>query len=789
MKKLLLFFSAIFITAILMAQSATLTTTIRGTITDKQSQSPLPGATIVVVNSNPVLGATSDANGYFRLENVPVGRQSVQVVYLGYAPATLNNLLLNSGKELELIVQMEESIAETGVVEITAEDKKTESVNKMSTVSTRSFSIEEAMRYSGTLQDVSRMAQNYAGVSNSSDDRNDIIIRGNSPTGVLWRLEGIDIPSPNHFSTLGTTGGPISLLNVNNLAKSDFSTSAFASEYGNALGGVFDLKMRSGNKDKREFTGQIGFNGFELGAEGPFKKGSQASYMINYRYSVLGVLSALGVNFGTGSAIPQYSDLTFKVDLPTSKAGRFTIFGIGGNSFIDFKADTSSSNQDNLYSSNTQNSQFHSQTGIMGMSHTYFFNEKTFGKLIVAASTSGTNGYIDSLSTANKSAHRIFGVLQDQNRYSAHYLINSKINAKNTIKSGIIYDYFKFNIEDSVLINDQYFFKTRDFHNGTSLIRLYGQWQYRPTEKLTLNSGIHSQLLALNNSYSIEPRVGLRYQIKKNQSISFGAGMHSQLQPITMYFTEQDAGNGQVLNGNKNLKFNKAIHTVIGYDLQFSKNVRLKTEIYYQSLYNIGVDRLSSSFSVLNVGADFTFPNNADLVNKGTGTNYGLEITLEKFLDKGFYFLFTSSLFNSKYKGSDGVERNTAFNGNYVFNALAGKEWKVGTNNSITFDVKATYAGGRWYTPVLLEQSALAHTEIRDKQRAYSEQYSPYIRFDAKVGYRMNFKRFAQSFSLDIRNVTNHQNIFIQSFNNRTNAMETRYQTGFFPVLLWNIWF
>jgi hypothetical protein len=789
MKKLLFLFGALFSTSILLAQSATLTTTIRGTITDKQSQSPLPGATIVVINSTPVLGATSDANGYFRLENVPVGRQSVQVIYLGYTTATLNNLLLNSGKELELNVQMEESITETGVVEITSEDKKTESVNKMSTVSTRSFSIEEAMRYSGTLQDVSRMAQNYAGVSNSSDDRNDIIIRGNSPTGVLWRLEGIDIPSPNHFSTLGTTGGPISLLNVNNLAKSDFSTSAFASEYGNALGGVFDLKMRSGNKDKREFTGQIGFNGFELGAEGPFKKGSQASYMINYRYSVLGVLSALGVNFGTGSAIPQYSDLTFKVDLPTSKAGRFTVFGIGGNSIIDFKADTSSSNQENLYSTNTENSQFKSQTRILGLSHTYFFNEKTFGKLVVAASSSGTKGYTDSLSVTNQSANRIFGVFQDQDRYSAHYTINSKINAKNTVKSGVIYDYFQFDIEDSVLVNNNYFFKTRDVDDGAALMRIYTQWQCRPNEKLTLNTGIHAQLLALNNSYSIEPRVGLRYQFKQNQSLSLGAGMHSQLQPVTMYFTEQDAGNGQILKGNRDLGFNKAIHSVIGYDVQFRKNVRLKAEIYYQYLYNIGVDRFSSSFSVLNAGADFTFPDNGDLVNEGTGRNYGVEITLEKFLDKGFYFLFTSSLFNSKYKGSDGVERNTAFNGNYVFNALAGKEWKVGTNNSITFDVKATYAGGRWYTPILLEESAIARSEVRDTEHAYSEQYSPYLRFDAKAGYRMNFKRFAQSFSIDIRNITNHQNIFLQSFNNRTNSLETRYQTGFFPMVLWNIWF
>lgn len=142
----------------------------------------------------------------------------------------------------------------------------------MATVSARSFTVEETSRYAGSLNDPSRMAANYAGVSSTSDARNDIIIRGNSPLGVLWRLNGMEIPNPNHFGSLGTTGGPVSILNNNLLDKSDFLTGAFPAEYGNALAGVFDLQMRSGNNEKTEFLGQVGFNGFELGAEGPIGK-------------------------------------------------------------------------------------------------------------------------------------------------------------------------------------------------------------------------------------------------------------------------------------------------------------------------------------------------------------------------------------------------------------------------------------------------------------------------------------------------------------------------------------
>jgi hypothetical protein len=760
---------------------------IRGVVVDHQSQFPIPGVTIMLVNSDPVMGVATDVDGHFRLEDVPVGRQALKVTFIGYEPQYVSNLQVNSGKDLEANIFLVESIIQLEGAEIIAEENKHEALNEMSTVSSRSFSVEEARRYSGSLLDPARMAQNYAGVSNASDDRNDIIIRGNSPTGVLWRMDGIDIPSPNHFGTLGTTGGPVSILNINNLANSDFMTSAFPAEYGNALAGVFDLRLRNGNSHNYEFLGQMGFNGLELGAEGPMKITKNSSFLINYRYSTLGIFKALGIDFGTGASVPEYQDITFKLDIPTDKLGRFSVFGVGGLSYVEFKG--SDANESALYSEDSEDSEFGSDTGWLGFSHQYFFNEKTKSKLVVAASYVGIEGWVDSLSTDDGSPHRTFGLNNKQVKYSANFSVNSKLNVKNTVKAGVVFDRYDFTVEDSVLWQPDIFFHTSDFEGTADLAQAYVSWQARFGELTTLNAGIHGQYFIFNNSSSIEPRLGLRYTFRPDQSLNLGVGLHSQLQPITVYFREDRLDDGSSELKNDELGMNKTWHAVIGYDNSLSRNFRIKIEAYYQHLFNIAVDRESSSFSMLNTGVDFGIPSRGDLYNGGSGTNYGLEFTAERFLADNFYILSTLSLFQSVYEGSDRVERNTAFNGQYVFNILGGKEWPVGKQNTISLDSKFTIAGGRWYTPIDLEASELEGQEVRFDDLAFSEQYAPYLRWDVKLAFQSNGKKISQQWAVDVRNVTNNKNIFLEQYNSRTNEIQTRYQIGLFPVVLWTIYF
>jgi hypothetical protein len=197
------------------------------------------------------------------LKNVPLGRQSFQTSYLGYKNYNISNIEVNAGKELVLDIHLEESVTALEEISVTGYKNKTIGINEMS-VSSRMFSVEETGRYAGSLNDVSRMATNYAGVTNADDSRNDIVIRGNSPSGLLWRLEDMEIPSPNHFTSVGSSGGPISMLNYNVIANSDFMSGAFPAEYGNATSGIFDIKLRNGNNSKREYMAQVGALGTEF---------------------------------------------------------------------------------------------------------------------------------------------------------------------------------------------------------------------------------------------------------------------------------------------------------------------------------------------------------------------------------------------------------------------------------------------------------------------------------------------------------------------------------------------
>ena len=763
--------------------SQELTQTIRGTIIDKQTQSPLPGAVVSIINSNPLKASISDENGKFRLENVVLGRVQLKISLISYKEKFLTVVLI-SGKESVLSVELEENAVQGQEVVVTAEVDKTKTSNKMATVSARVFSTEEASRYAGSRGDPARMAANFAGVSGANDSRNDIIVRGNSPLGILWRLNGLDIPNPNHFGSMGSTGGPISILNNNTLDNSDFLTGAFPADYGNATAGVFDLKMRSGNNEKYEFLGMVGFNGFEFGAEGPFsKKKKNASFLVNYRYSTLSVFKYLNIDFGTGSAVPQYQDITFKMDLPTKKAGKFSVWGIGGLSFAEL-LQSQQSKENNLYGYSGRDMLFRSNVGATGVSHTYLINSSSYVKTNIGVT--GQYNFIkaDRVDTTTKpsTTRPEYRNTSYTVKYTSNITYNKKFNSRNFLNAGIYVDSYGTKFVDSIDTYGTGFVTLRNYQGNALLGRAFVQWKHSFTEKFSINTGVSYQLLTLNNSSAPEPRFGMRYEFNKKQSLSFGTGMHSQVQPLYVYFATANLGNGVVKETNRNLDFTRATHAVLAYDVNLFSNFRIKTELYYQYLYRVPVKVRKDYFSTINLGADFESPNVDSLINDGTGENYGFELTLEKFYSKGYYFLITASLFESKYTASDKVIRNTAFNGNYVFNALAGKEFKIKEKHTFGIDIKLTYAGGKRYVPINLDLSQQFNMEIRDKTQAYNAQFDPYFRIDVKPSYKLNTKRLTHELSIDIQNVTKHNNIFQQQYDLNTKTITTSYQLKFFVI-------
>ena len=758
---------------------------IRGVVLDKLSQTPIIGATIAVQNSTKQV--QTDNSGNYLLTDMAPDRYEIKVSFSGYKEVIIPNVIVTSGKEVILDITMEDEFNKLNEVVVKASNKAG-TINKLASVSARTFSMEEVNRFAGGRSDVARLAANFAGVSTPDDSRNDIVIRGNSPVGVLWRIDGMNVTNPNHFASVGTTGGAVSALNTNLLKNSDFFTSAFPAEYGNANSGVFDIGFRNGNSKKRETTVQLGvITGLEATTEGPINKEKGSSYLVGYRYSLAGVAQAAGVDIGT-TATPTYQDLTFKLNGGTTKFGKFSLFGILASSTINIDG----GNSNTLYGNGNQ-VDFASKIGILGLNHFKQINSKSYMSSTIGLNyTNNTiNSYDFDRATSTSFTKEMSDVGKTGYNFSTTY--NLKINSKVFFKAGI---------QDELMGLDL-FYKTKqnsndtwkqiwDTNSYTNLAQAFVHGKFNLSDQLTLNAGLHSQKFFLNESFSIEPRLGLKYAINSQSSFNLGYGLHSQMQPINVYFLQTQNQDGSYSYNNKNLDFTKSQHFVLGYDLQPLKDWRLKTEIYYQQLSNVPVNTFSSSYSMLNTGSSFKTELEDNLTNTGTGKNYGAEVTIEKFFSNGYYGLFTSSLYSSKYKGSDGIERNTAFNGKYVFNILGGKEWKVGSENRNKFatDIKFTNAGGRAYTPIDLTASQSLNREVVSSD-AYSANYTNYFRLDVKGTYTINSKnkQLSQSFSLDLQNVSNHKNMFSQSYDNQRQNVSTTYQLGFFPNFIYKLQF
>jgi len=776
------------------------TQTVRGTVLDKQAETPLIGATIQVLNLETMIGATTDVDGAFALKNVPVGRQTLRITYIGYETQTIPNVLINAGKEVLLTLKMEESFTAMDEVVIAAKVNKDKAINDLATISARQFNTEEVSRYSGGRGDVGRLVANFAGVAASNDARNDIIIRGNSPTGVLWRLEGIPIPSPNHYSTLGTTGGPVSALNPNMIGNSDFLTSAFPAEYGNATAGVFDINLRKGNRDKFEYIGQLGvFTGLEAAIEGPIRKG-KGSFVVGYRHSFAEVAKAAGLNVGT-TATPKYKDLTFNLDLGSTKAGNFSVFGIGGYSSIDFLgADIATTD---LFANPHQNAYNISKFGVVGLKHNILLNDHAYIRTVLSASHSGNSYKTEDLVLMDNQGDllRTNDVLDASNTYRLSSYYNDKISRRFTLRTGILLQ--SQNLDTYVKTREGIpdyngdglpdLFVQRDFDGNFLQAEAFAQTQWRIAERLTLNTGLHGMYFDKTEDFAVEPRVALNWQFSPKSTLNLGYGLHNQTQPLPVFLFRERQPDGTSVETNANLGFTRSQHFVLGWDYKPAATWRVKAETYVQLLSDVPIESMPSSFALLNAGADFVFPEKNNLVNEGTGTNLGAEFTVEKFFSKGWYSLVTLSIFDSKYKGSDGIERSTAFDGGYVANALAGKEFKFGNSGRrvLTLDTKVTAAGGRPYTPVDLEASQATRHEVLLENQAYSLHLDNYFRWDVKIGMRLNSskRKLSQTFFLDFQNVTNNKNIFAMRYNEARQEVGTTYQIGFFPDLMYRVEF
>lgn len=764
------------------------TTTIKGKVTDKDSRQPVAGVNVMVLHSDPPIGATTNEEGDFKIEKVDVGHRSLRFTFVGYEDVVVNELLLTSGKETYLNIELQEKVTDLKEVVISSQQSKAKGNNDFAAVSVLSFSADEMSRYAGTLNDPARMAQSFAGVMTANDENNQIVVRGNSPRGLLWRMEGIEIPNPNHFAgSEGSTGGGVSILSANMLTRTDFLSGAFPAEYGNALSGVFDLNLRKGNSEKWEFTLQAGILGLEAALEGPFSKKYKGSYLINYRYSTLDILSLMGLKIG-GNVLPKYQDLAFNFNFPSKKIGSFTLFGIGGMSSLGEQAKRDTSAWQTL----SDKSEFNQaqMMGVLGATHLLLLKDnKTYIKTIL--SYSYTN-HADTEDTLSNSFDK-FNLSNEKFIYRtlrANVTLNSKLNPRNNIRSGFTYSHINYR-----LFSEAYSYylqknETQVNHSGfTDMYQAYVEWKHRFTERLQLNSGVHFLFSVLNNKFYIEPRINAEWRVKENQTLSFGTGIHSRMDAVSTYVS-YETPNARSKYPNMKLDFSRAFHLVAGYNFAFLKDFNLKVEAYFQYLFSvpIGMDSANGTFSILNYDDGFV---NMPLQSTGKGYNYGLELTLEKFFSKNYFFMLTASVFDSRYAGSDGVWRNTAYNVNYVMNALGGKEFVVGKkkNNIIGITAKIIWRGGQRYTPVDLAESMAENETVYDNSQAFSKKLPDYFRIDFGANFRRNKKKYSWVFSFDAQNLINRQNVAREVYDPEKQQVTFARNLGIVPVLSWKVMF
>ena len=759
--------------------SQSLSQTVRGKVYDNTTLEPLPFSTIIIQNSDPIAGTTADLDGNFNIKNVAVGRINIRINMIGYESYIISEVIVSTGKEVYLNIGLQQSNTELN--EVVVRGSKDSPLNSMASSSARQFTVEETQRYAGGMDDPARLVTSFAGVAAPSVGSSGISVRGNNPDGLLWRIDGVEVPNPNHFADLTVAGGGLlTAISSQMMGNSDFITGAFPAEYGNASSGVFDIKLNTGNSSKRQYTLQAGIIGMDFATQGPFVYGASATYNMNYRYSTMALVAPF---LPADAGVLKYQDLSFKTNLPTKKLGIFSLWGIGALDGVNMHAIdsimwTTDTDRDN---SKTSLNMFAS-----GLTHKIHINPSTFLNSTISVTGNGLSHNEQRLDH-NLQAHPQSNAENQLYRFAVQSGISKRFGKKHSNKTGFNYQHLRYNLNIQQSLSEGVPpAQMVDQKGNSGLLQVYTQSKISLLPKFTLNMGLNTQYFFLNNNFSLEPRAGIKYELNEKHHFIFAYGLHSRIEQLPIYFIEV-AGT----HPNKDLKFMKSAHYVFSYSARLSDNLHLTIEPYYQKMNNIPVSPDSYISTINNDDALFF---NEILCSEGTGRNIGIDFTLERFLQKGFYYSFTASLYDSKYTAADGIERNTRYNKNYVFNIVAGKEWFIGKNKNeiIGVNTRFNYLGGNRIEPVnkslSIERKEIVFGETNG-ELAFKEKSAHNPILSLTISYRKNNPGYSSVWSLQILNATRSEEFSGYCYNLKTGAIDTKYKGIMIPNISYKIEF
>ena len=806
MKRLLLgaAIAMLLLPSVMKAQTDQINQTIRGQVCDVASGEPMIGVTITVENdrssesrqarldgrvvtiegeaNGTTMATVSDVDGNFVINNVPVGRHSVRATYIGYEPVLLKEQLVSSGKELVLTLKMRESISELGEVVIKPRVNKQQPLNEMAQVGARMFSVEEATRYAGGMADPARTASMFAGVA-TGGATNGISIHGNSPQMLQWRVEGVEVPNPNHFAEITEAGGGVfTSLNGTVLANSDFLTGAMPAEFGNALSGAFDMKMRVGNNTKYEHAIQVGTLGVDFASEGPLGKGSKASYLVNYRYSFLEIAKKLhAINMENETL--DYQDLSFKLNMPTKKAGTFAVWFTGLIDNYENKV-PDVSEWETLWDMNDSWSR--QRNCAVGLNHSYRF--KSGGSLHSSVAFTGAyrklgvNDYDTAMNMmpemdGRNSQWNVIISTQHQHKFSSRY----------TMQNGFEHQHLDFHTwMDYIHETGGPLYRVYDSEGNTGLTRLYTNHKVALSSRLSTVAGVNVMWFNLNNQWLVEPRISLQYKTSPSSTLSVAYAINSRKETTDTYFVLMDGK-----YPNNDLGLTRSHHISASFAQRLGENAMLKIEPYWQWLFDVPVEQ-GTTYSILNHRKFFQ---DRALVNEGAGRNYGIDLTLERYLKDGLYGMITATLFKSEYRDAQGQWHHSRHDRRYITNILGGKEWMVGKARKNVFGIngRLTMMGGDRYTPI---PEGITFEEVMkrpDKSIPEDEGMDPFTKqkgmnvgYAFSVKYTINKRHTSHHFILEYLQMKTFQG---QTFDLKTHEIVDKFTSLTFPNIAYRVEF
>ena len=777
--------------------------TLSGSVRDADNGSPIGGASVQLFrmqSESTPLGLASDPDGLFTFEGLKPGYYRCEISAVGYDTRSFGELLVAAGKDQRLEATLLKSNNTLPDVTISAVRFGARPVQPLGEVA---LTRDQTLRFPAMFFDPGRLAAVYPGAVQTDDGTNGLSIRGNNPSALRWRLFGADVVNPNHLPNAGTfsdravaAGGGVLMFSAQMMDNSALLTGNYSASMGDALGGVLDMNLRNGNKRQQEFTLQAGLIGFDVAAEGPFnpKKSNSPSYLANYRYSTVGLLGQLGVSFGDESI--NFQDISFNIHFPGKKGGGWNLFGMGGQSVNKFthKADTTVIK---LHKERFD-IDFESRTGIAGLNGLSKLGDRTWLKTVLVLSAQENQRDANLVRGTNLEN---FNRQQDEiteMRLAGIVSLHHQVDANTRLQGGLSLNQINYTPQATNYIVGQRF--ELPFQSLSTLLAwgwVQADWRSN-TNRWSAQAGMNYTQLSHNDSKAILPRFTLGYRLNARQQLVLGYTAESQMQAPGIYTTPTDFPGLD----NRGLDFTRAQQTGLKYIWNNGKNLVLRAEVFYQQLYEVPsfAPGISSTppdilFSVLNQSEWLRRP--ANLENVGSGRNAGLELSAERFLNNGWFWLANLTLLDSKFKVNDEVEwLDTRWNSRHIFNAVAGKEWSrlKGETRYKTFGVNARFVwtGGFLDRPIDLlasQQNFFQETRYVGYE-GYSIEYPDYYRADLRVYWKRSLgNRRNSTFAMDFQNVTARKNVAYYYFEPLTGGVKAKYQLEFIPNISWKLEF